>query len=263
MTLQASMAKTPNPKVTKSRRLPKENNLRWLERHWGPADGRTRLVLVGGTGPIDFRLRAAQAVVRHDFSPSNWSHVALAGPRARSLGRTSLVEISLSPRGGFGEPPKRNALQRGVLARYADEGHFPNIAVFSLSVPFDDVEAWVPRLEKQRTTLDLVELTVTWLAHAWGVGAASNPLEQQHGVPSAAAVEALLSANGFDVSPGLTSRASSPEAIWQGCRWWHQYSGGERERDITGAFAVSHVMGQGPRKEREDVTSHSPTVRRR
>lgn len=250
MTMQASTSKKPNPKVTKAPRSEREDNLRWFDRHWGPDDGRTRLVLLGGTGPIDFRVRAAQALVRHDDTPSHWSHVALAGPRAKAVRDTKLVEISLAPAGGFGHPPRTNALQRGKLGRYGDAGAFPNVAVFSVSVPWAEVEAAIVRLEKQRPVIDLVELTVSWLAHAWGVGPAGNPLQQQMGVPAAAAAEALLNACGFDLSPGLTSRASSPEAIWQGSRWWWQYPGRESEkRDVTGAFFVEHVLGQGPRPE--------------
>lgn len=247
MTMQASTARKPNPKVKKAQRGPSEDNLRWFARHWGDDDGRTRLMLFGGTGPIDFRLRAAQAVARHDFTPSHWSHVALAGKLGRAVKETRLLEISLAPDGGFGHPPERNALQWGKLARYANPGHFPNVAVFSLSVPWDEVKGAVPALEKQRAAIDLVELTVAWLAHAWGVGAPGNPLKQEVGVPSAAAAEALLNARGFDLSPGLTSKGSSPEAIWQGSRWWHHYPGGAVERDVSGAFSVSHVLGQGPK----------------
>lgn len=250
MTMQASTAKKPNPKVTKAARKPREDNLKWFERQWGADDGRTRLVLLGGTGPTDFRVRAAQAVVRHDFSPSHWSHVALAGPRARAMKDTKVVEISLSPVGGFGHPPEANALQSGTLGRYGNEGDFPNIAVFSLSVPWAEVQDYVPRLQKQRSAIDLVELTLSWLAYAWGVGAAGNPLQHEQGVPSAGAAEALLNACGFDLSPGLSSRASSPEAIWQGSRWWHQYPGRETKREVTGAFIVGHVLGQGPKPSR-------------
>lgn len=244
MTLQASTAKKPNPKVDKAPRKSGETNLAWLARHWGDDAEHTRLLLFGGTGPTDFRLRAAQAVVRHDFTPSHWSHVALAGPALR---KTRLLEISLAPHGGFGHPPASNALQSGELARYSDVGQFPNIGVFTLSVPWADVQTAAMRLEKQRSAIDLVELTVAWLGHAWGVGTLVNPLQQQHGVPSAAAAEAILNSCGFDLAPGLTSRAASPEAIWQGCRWWHHYPGRETRREVSGAFFVTHVLGQGPR----------------
>jgi hypothetical protein len=119
--------------------------------------------------------------------------------------------------------------------------------VFSVSVPWQQVQAALPRIEKKRSAIDLVELTLTWLAHAWGVGRASNPLQEQAGVPAAAAAEALLNSCGFDLSPGLTSRASSPEAIWQGCRWWWEYRGRDSDRDVRGSFVVGHVLGQGPK----------------
>lgn len=248
MTMQASTSKKPNPQVEKVARKPREDNLKWFERTWGAEEERTRLVLFGGTGPIDFRVRAAQAFVRHDFTPSHWSHVALAGPRPKAMKDTKLIEISLSPSGGFGHPPETNALQNGKLGRYADEGLFPNVAVFSISIPWSEVVGALPRIQKQRSAIDLVELTLTWLAHAWGVGPATNPLQEQQGIPAAAAAEALLNACGFDLSPGLTSRASSPEAIWQGSRWWWEYPGREAAtRDVKGSFSVSHVLGQGPK----------------
>lgn len=249
MTMQPSTAKTPNPAVQPSRRRPGEDNVKWLARHWGEGDDACRVILFGGTGPIDFRLRAAQAMARHDFSPSNWSHVALAGPAASQLARTPLTEISLAPEGGFGEPPATNALQTGRLGRYADAGLFPNVALFVVSASWAEVTKARRQLEKQRPGFDLVALTLSWLEFAWGAEESGNPLGRSLGIPSAAAAEALLNAAGFDLSPGLSSRGSSPESIWQGCRWWHGFEGRTSKRQVSGHFAVSNVLGQGPKKE--------------
>jgi len=43
-----------------------------------------------------------------------------------------------------------------------------------------------------------------------------------HGMPSAAMLETAYATNGFDLTPGLESRSSCPEAIWQSASWWHE-----------------------------------------
>lgn len=89
-----------------------------------------------------------------------------------------------------------------------------------------------------------------WLAFVWGAGREGNPLLRGHGIPSAAVIESLLGASGYDVCPGLDSSASSPEAIWQTAKWWQHYytamnldpmatryftaDGGEPERSTSG-----------------------------
>lgn len=56
-------------------------------------------------------------------------------------------------------------------------------------------------------------------------------------------VEAVLAASGYDITPGLDSHASCPEAIWQAARWWHHYY---EEQDImapSGVYTRSHEIG--------------------
>jgi hypothetical protein len=62
------------------------------------------------------------------------------------------------------------------------------------------------------------------------------------GMPSAAMVETVTGAAGFDLTPGLESRASCPEAIWQSARWWHEYHAENKEGPITGAFYTAHHL---------------------
>ncbi len=52
---------------------------------------------------------------------------------------------------------------------------------------------------------------------------------------------------GFALTALQRRLASSPEAIWQGSRWWHQYPGRDVKREVNGSFIVSHVLGQGPK----------------
>jgi hypothetical protein len=47
--------------------------------------------------------------------------------------------------------------------------------------------------------------------------------------PSAAFVEAAHSLAGIELTPGLSSSASCPEAVWQAVKWWHEYYAGVAE----------------------------------
>ena len=71
--------------------------------------------------------------------------------------------------------------------------------------------------------LDAQDLLLRWLAFIWGVGRTGNPLLDGQGIPSAAMLEVIFGAVGFDLTPGLESRSSCPEAIWQAAKWWHEY----------------------------------------
>jgi hypothetical protein len=61
-------------------------------------------------------------------------------------------------------------------------------------------------------------------------------------MPSAAMLETVTGAAGFDLTPGLESRASCPEAIWQSARWWHEYHEENKEGFIAGAFYITHRL---------------------
>ena len=167
-----------------SARADGEDNLAWLRRALGdlPApeiEGTpTHLVLIGGRDQISFRLRVAQAHLRHDMTPSHWSHAALLGPVRNYARRTQTYEVSLEPAGGFGIPAATNALQVGRITTYADPDRYPNIALLRLPV---DAALWqrattreqisvLERFEKQRSVLDVTELVLQWLAFLWGVG---------------------------------------------------------------------------------------------
>jgi hypothetical protein len=241
-----------------------EGNLDWVARQLAaddagltapvqPDDGSegdapTLVVLLGGRTPIAFRVRVAQSHSRHDLTPSHWSHAALLGPG--DVADADLYEISLEPPAGFGFPTRDNGLQVGRLAAYDDPERYPNIAVVRAPVavrewlePTADVELSIlERFRLQRSVLDATELVLEWLAFVWGVGAAGNPLLAGQGLPSAAMVEMVLSAARFDVTPGLESRASCPEAIWQAARWWHEYYADLDQDALRGCWNVDHRL---------------------
>ncbi|MDF0642613.1 MAG: hypothetical protein P0111_01175 [Nitrospira sp.] len=212
-----------------------EDNVAWLQRAAGKvaanfgqrqaSSGHIRLVLLGGTDPVSFRLRVAQAHVRHDLTPSSWSHVVLCDPREAA----SVHEISLEPPAGFRYPVPNNGLQQGTIEAYRDRALYPNIALIGIrsteKLTWEKIDGTFKQFQKQRTALDGIELIVRWLAFVWGAGRAGNPLLEGFGIPSAAMLEVVFSALGYDLTPGLESRSSCPEAIWQAVNWWHDYYG--------------------------------------
>jgi hypothetical protein len=241
MNILSSNAAGPSKGLRKVARDTGEDNISWLERNLSGANG-TVIVLLGGITPTAFRLRVAQSHVRHDLYPSSWSHAVLLDRRAKKLASTKLWEISLEAPKGYAFPPPTNAVQTATLAAYADAGRFPNIAVLHVPVPHAEVHDALKRFQMQRAVLDTVDLLVRWLAFAWGVSGTGNPLLSNHGIPSAAMLDVVFGAAGFDLTPGLESRASSPEAIWQAAKWWHEYYEKQNLPGLDGAYVTTHEL---------------------
>ena len=250
ITSTVSREGTANTDFREVKRLPGEDNLPWLRRLAYTPKGLVML-LVGGTDPLSFRLRVAQAHLRHDMTPSAWSHVALiTEPNMTDAGQSKIAEISLDPEHGFGWAPEGNAVQENVLlSRYADSRRYPNIAVVDLpfvpaSAPAtqDDVKRALGQFKKSRGTLDCCELTLQWLAFAWGAGQGPNPLFAGRGIPAAVLVESLTAAIGFELTPGIDSRASCPEAVYQGAKWWHGLHEKVTTRRLVGAYSITHEL---------------------
>ncbi|TYC68904.1 hypothetical protein FMN63_09680 [Stappia sp. BW2] len=246
----ASSAKDLNPEFVQTVRHRNEDNVKWVNRNLEDlasregASGLSYLVLIGGKQKAYFHTRVAQGHLRNDMSPSHWSHVVLlqgSGPTKKG----AIWEIPLEPAEGFGYPPSDNAVEEAHLSNYASKNMYPNIALMQLPVKLSEMKKTILQFKKQRVDLDCVELLLLWLGYAWGVGRATNPLFDGYGIPSAAFIEALCSANGYDLTPGLESRASCPEAIWQAARWWHEFQ--ENQQDVTpikGMWHTEHYLGK-------------------
>jgi hypothetical protein len=223
---------------------PRPSNTAWIEKHGGELMKPGSLLLLGGTSVLDFRLRVAQAHVRHDLMPSYWSHVAIV--RERKDGAWILNEVSLDPPGGFGDVSGTNAIQTAELRRYRDHRRrWPNIAILSFPAAADQVLAGIERLAMNRNLVDLASLILAWLAFGWGAGRAANPLLEDKGLPSGVFAETVMGLAGLELTPGLSSRSSCPEAIWQAAKWWHgfykQTGGAERaqeERQPAGIYRL-------------------------
>lgn len=191
------------------------------------------ILLLGGTDLTHFRLRIAQSHVRSDTTPSYWSHIGIVMPHSKD--KLSLVEVPLDPPRGFSRMPETNGIQ--TYLRYPDNDNeydnttrFPNVAVVRFPIKADPdmtldgtVKKAIRRIQAERGLLDLTAMILPWLGFVWGAGTPGNPLLAGNGIPSAAFVEAVFAAMGMELTPGLESRASCPEAIWQAAKWWHSH----------------------------------------
>jgi len=241
--LLSSSAGSRSKDFTEVKRKNGQDNLAWISENIPDGTDQTVLVMVGGKSPTSFRLRLAQSHVRTDLMPSYWSHVLLLDKFGRNPGLTKIHEISLEPLKGFGFPATDNGVQVGKLSQYANAEAYPNIAVLNVPpVKLSEVLKHLGRFKKQRAVLDGVDLIVHWLAYVWGVARSPNPLLDGLGIPSAAMLEIVVGACGFDLTPGLESRSSCPEAIWQAATWWHKYYKAQRKLGLTGAYFTPHQI---------------------
>jgi hypothetical protein len=207
-----------------------ESNRKWLAR-LGDEDG---VILIGGTTLADFRVRVAQSSLRDDMFPSNWSlaGILLAGGKFVSV-----------PLGGqdVSVVPKNNGVREFSLDDFDDTQLFPNIAVIRFAKIHDTVYQDIDRLKRDRGILDLAAMMLPWLAFIWGTKGANNPLLEGRGLPSSAFVETIFAMSGFELTPGLSSASSCPEAMWQAAKWWTDFY----EKTVTAASAGSGKLTKG------------------
>ena len=148
-----------------------------------------------------------------------------------------------------------NGIQSCKMSDYDDPERFPNIAVLRFTRDTEkildnckllggDREAKRPA---QRTIIDLPTLMIPWLSFIWICGKGSNPLTEGLGLPSAAFVETVYGIAGIELTPGLASATSCPEAMWQAAKYWHLFykeaaktdnSRNAAQQVPTGQFAV-------------------------
>jgi len=214
-----SEARRENPKLVEVERKTGETNSQWLARVLPEGDLRGSILLFGGSGLADFRIRVAQSHARHDLLPSFWSHAAILADSRRK----TLWEVPRNVAGDLGALAKSNGAQRGKLASYDDAGRYPNIACIRFGADSDKVTKAIDLFQRQRALIDVPGLIVRWLGYIWGVSGYGNPLVEEMGVPSAAFVEGVFALADFELTPGLSSRSSCPEAIWQSAKWWHEF----------------------------------------
>lgn len=190
-------------------------NFAWLS-STGYRDG---VVLLGGTSIVDFRMRVAQSELRQDLLPSFWSTCGLL------IDGDVLMTARVDAISNSSARVERNGLEAVKLdaeSRYGDSMFYPNIAILQFTDDHAAIREHVARIGQERNIVDLLAQIVAWLGYCWAVGDRGNPLMQGHGIPSATLLERAHGLASIDLSPGLPSASSCPEAIWQAARWWYK-----------------------------------------
>ncbi len=223
----------PGPKPTKGKARtlaltksaaqaqPQETNIAWLKR----VKATEGLLLLGGAAVSHFRIRVAQSHARADMKPSCWS---LAGIL---LDQKTFLSVPLELCGEASDIATRNGVQACNMADYDDPARFPNIAVIKFTTDkqmiLDNAKLITGDREKkkpaQRNIVDLPTLMLPWLSFIWIAAKGSNPLAEGLGLPSAVFVETVYGMAGIELTPGLASATSCPEAIWQSAKYWQDF----------------------------------------
>lgn len=193
----------------------KRANFAWLK----STNYRDGVLLLGGTSIVDFRMRVAQSELRQDLLPSFWSTCGLL------IDGEVLMTARVDAITSSSARVERNGLEAVRLTdspAYGDPAKYPNIAILQFTDDHAAIKEHVARIGQERNIVDLLAQIVAWLGYCWAVGGSTNPLMQGHGIPSATLLERAYGLAGIDLSPGLPSASSCPEAIWQAARWWYK-----------------------------------------
>lgn len=221
ISIRQSGAVSSNVALDEVKAEPGESNTAWLKR----VSAERGVLLLGGATLSHFRIRVAQSHARADLKPSCWSLAGLLMPGQKFL------SVPLELCGDAAELAQNNGVQTCNLADYDDPSRFPNIAVIrftsdtkmipdSAKLVSGDPETKMPA---QRGIVDLPTLMLPWLSFIWIAGKAANPLAESLGLPSAVFIETVYGMAGIELTPGLSSGASCPEAIWQAAKYWQNF----------------------------------------
>jgi hypothetical protein len=231
LAIRHSQAMAPNESLQQVRAQRRESNGEWMGR-LGVSSG---IILLGGGSLAHFRIRVAQSHARSDLLPSVWS---LAGILEDDQ---TFASVPFDGNTDPSDVPHTNGVQTCRLEEYDDPVRFPNIAVLHFTDDERPIHQNIDRVKSQRSVIDLPTLMLPWLGYIWSVGQAANPLLAGYGLPSAAFVETVYGIAGIELTPGLSSASSCPEAIWASAKWWHQFYGEE-----TGVANEAHAIARMP-----------------
>ena len=140
-----------------------------------------------------------------------------------------LLTVPLDP-GDDSSVRPTNAIRAPALDAFDDPERYPNVALIAFAAGGDAL-ASSRRGPAPARHHRPAGARVAWLAMH---GASKTPIRWSAGtvLPSAAFVEAAHAVAEIELTPGLASASSCPEAIWQSARWWGEYY---RESARTGS----------------------------
>ena len=241
-----------NKKLLEKRAQKGELNSQWLKRNKATQG----VLLIGGSSLAHFKIRVAQAHLRDDMLPSFWSMVGI-------LNGTMLHTVTLE-QPDTSEVPKHNGVVSLPIEEYDDPFFYPNMALIHFTAAFQEISSNLEEIRSHRSIIDIPSLIVAWLSYVWGTGHAENPLLNGNGLPSAACVETIYGMARIELTPGLASSASCPEAIWQAAKWWKTYyeeTAKAEEKQLTGRIVPTgfYVLRQPAAAvcEKKDAASRS------
>jgi hypothetical protein len=218
--------------------LKNETNREWLKRvQKDTSFGTSGLLLIGGNSVTHFRIRTAQSHLRRDLMPSYWSLVGILSSEK------AFFSAPLDWKGKLSKMPFANGIQSCKLSDYDDPARFPNIAVIQFARTDESILEYAKRLQLQRSVIDLPALIISWLEYVWAVGKKGNPLTEGHGLPSAVFAETVFGIAGIELTPGLATASSCPEAIWQSARWWKSFY--EETSKVNSESQVNSIVPKG------------------
>jgi hypothetical protein len=200
---------------------PAQTNWEWIEESRSKKRtfcGAGDVVLLGGKGLADFRVRVAQSHARDDLTPSYWSLVGVV-----DVDRESMLTAPLSPLRSPELVPITNGIQILSLRDFNDPNRWPNIGIVRFPGVQGQPVEWIKQVAGRRPLVDIPSLVLAWLGFAWGASSTGNPLLDGLGVPSAVLVETAFGMAEVELTPGLAAASSCPEAIYQAAKWWTGY----------------------------------------
>jgi len=242
-----------NAYLSELKRPEAEDNVKWASRALKDMKLHKRndwslIALIGGIDVLSFRSRVAQSHLRNDMLPSYWSDALFLRTGANALSAATAINVPLLQPANGVFASETNGVVEQPFARFADATNWPNIALIALPISEEKVDKKITDFSQNRGALDALEHIVRWLAFAWGVNAAPNPIHERAGLPSACMLEAAFGGAGLDLTPGLETRASCPEAIWTAARHWHDYYVTMGKKSPIGRFVVGNTYEIDDRK---------------
>lgn len=154
-----------------------------------------------------------------------------------------MYSVPLDLTGDVSEIPHVNGLREFQLSEFDDAVKYPNIAVIQLTTTPEKVVKYVQAMKFQRGLIDLPALVLSWLRYVWCVGKQTNPLLDGEGLPSAVFAETLFGLAGVELTPGLATASTCPEAIWQAAKWWASFY--EETSTLTTAVHAQVIAPRG------------------